>query len=196
MHSSDTTNNSGPAGALYARMSLRFQGSFLDVLMIKMAQQTMKAKLNYKPTSSIEVFYSGGAVSVSKEGHLACACQDDIKVALSYHELTCSALLCTVYVDSVLTSGRGQPVWGCHQNAVRGKHSKLASALPLALFGCCCKPCSRCSQAVFHLQDSEAVTALAFSPDGRHLFSASRSLQLKWWDPEQGTCLRSWKVCP
>ena len=45
-----------------------------------MAQQPMKAKLNYKPKLSIEVFYSGGAVSLSKNGHLACACQDDIKV--------------------------------------------------------------------------------------------------------------------
>lgn len=47
-----------------------------------MAQQPIKAKLNYKPKSSIEVFYSGGAVSLSKDGLLACACQDDIKVLL------------------------------------------------------------------------------------------------------------------
>ena len=47
-----------------------------------MAQQPMKAKLNYKPKSSIEVFYSGGAVSLSKHGLLACACQDDIKVLI------------------------------------------------------------------------------------------------------------------
>ena len=46
-----------------------------------MAQQQLKAKLNYKPTSSIEVFYSGGAVSLSNDGHIACACQDDVKVA-------------------------------------------------------------------------------------------------------------------
>ena len=45
-------------------------------------------------------------------------------------------------------------------------------------------------------QDSEAVTALAFSPNGKHLFSGMRSLQQKWWDVEQGTCLRSWKVAP
>ena len=48
-----------------------------------MAQQSMKAKLNYKPKSSIEVFYSGGAVSLSKNGLLACACQDDIKVSMT-----------------------------------------------------------------------------------------------------------------
>lgn len=47
-----------------------------------MAQQQLKAKLNYKPCSSIEVFYSGGAVSLSTNGHVACACQDDIKVVL------------------------------------------------------------------------------------------------------------------
>ncbi len=45
-----------------------------------MAQQQLKAKLNYKPKSSIEVFYSGGAVSLSIDGNVACACQDDIKV--------------------------------------------------------------------------------------------------------------------
>lgn len=56
-----------------------------------MAQQPMKAKLNYKPKSSIEVFYSGGAVSLSKNGLLACACQDDIKVSMASF---CSANLC------------------------------------------------------------------------------------------------------
>ena len=45
-----------------------------------MAQQQLKAKLNYKPGPSVEVFYSGGAVSLSVNGHVACACQDDIKV--------------------------------------------------------------------------------------------------------------------
>ncbi|KAL0037148.1 hypothetical protein WJX79_002653 [Trebouxia sp. C0005] len=100
-----------------------------------MAQQQLKAKLNYKPCSSIEVFYSGGAVSLSTNGHVACACQDDIKI-----------------VDS-------------HSGAVLK-----------TLVG-----------------DSEAITALAFSPEGKHLFSASRSLQLKWWSVEQATCLRTWK---
>ena len=47
-----------------------------------MAQQSVKAKLNYKPKSSIEVFYSGGAVSLSKHGLLACACQDEFKVLM------------------------------------------------------------------------------------------------------------------
>ncbi|KAL3146439.1 hypothetical protein ABBQ32_003118 [Trebouxia sp. C0010 RCD-2024] len=100
-----------------------------------MAQQPIKAKLNYKPKSSIEVFYSGGAVSLSKNGLLACACQDDIKI-----------------VDT------------------------LSGAVVNTLSG-----------------DSEGVSALAFSPSGKHLFSGSRSLQQKWWDVEQGTCLRSWK---
>ena len=46
----------------------------------------------------------------------------------------------------------------------------------------------------FLCQDSEAITALAFAPDGNSLFSASRSLQQKWWNIESGTCLRTWKV--
>lgn len=49
---------------------------------------------------------------------------------------------------------------------------------------------------VLPVQDSEAVTALAYGVNGKHLFSSSRSLQQKWWDVEEGTCLRSWKVCP
>lgn len=99
-----------------------------------MAQQ-LKPKLNYKAKSSIEVFYSGGAVSLSKHGLLACACQDDIKT-----------------VDS-------------HSGAV--------------------------TQTL--LGDSEAITALAFAPDGNSLFSASRSLQQKWWNVESGACLKTWK---
>lgn len=47
-----------------------------------MAQHQLKAKLNYRPKSSIEVFYSGGAVSLSNDGKSACACQDDIKVVV------------------------------------------------------------------------------------------------------------------
>ena len=44
------------------------------------------------------------------------------------------------------------------------------------------------------LQDSEPITALALSPDGRLLFSASRSLQQRCWSLESGQSLRSFKV--
>ena len=44
-----------------------------------------------------------------------------------------------------------------------------------------------------HVQDSEPVTALALSPDGRLLFAASRSLQLRCWSMESGQVLRSYK---
>lgn len=47
-----------------------------------MVQAQLKAKVNYKPKSSVEGFYSGGAVTLSTDGRLACACQDDIKVLL------------------------------------------------------------------------------------------------------------------
>lgn len=43
------------------------------------------------------------------------------------------------------------------------------------------------------LQDSEPVTALALSPDGRLLFAASRSLQLRCWSVESGQVLRSYR---
>ncbi|PRW60889.1 transducin beta 3 isoform A [Chlorella sorokiniana] len=41
--------------------------------------------------------------------------------------------------------------------------------------------------------DSEPVTALALSPDGRLLFAASRSLQLRCWSVESGEVLRSYR---
>lgn len=43
------------------------------------------------------------------------------------------------------------------------------------------------------LQDSEPVTAVALSPDGRLLFAASRSLQLRCWSLESGRAVRSYK---
>lgn len=41
--------------------------------------------------------------------------------------------------------------------------------------------------------DTEPVTALAFSPSGTRLYSASRSLQQKCWDVATGETLRSCK---
>ena len=42
-------------------------------------------------------------------------------------------------------------------------------------------------------QDSEPITALALSPDARHLYAASRSLQLRCWSLESGQVLRGYK---
>ena len=41
--------------------------------------------------------------------------------------------------------------------------------------------------------DSEPITALAFTPNARTLFTASRSLQTKRWDVASGEVSRSWK---
>ncbi|XP_038978693.1 transducin beta-like protein 3 [Phoenix dactylifera] len=41
--------------------------------------------------------------------------------------------------------------------------------------------------------DSEAVTALALSPDDRFLFSASHSRLIRVWDLSSLKCIRSWK---
>ena len=43
--------------------------------------------------------------------------------------------------------------------------------------------------------DSEAVTALALSPDSRLLFAAGHSRLIRVWDLATRTCIRSWKVC-
>jgi U3 small nucleolar RNA-associated protein 13 len=43
--------------------------------------------------------------------------------------------------------------------------------------------------------DSETVTAIALSSsNGKSLFVASRSLQIKHWDLTSQSCLRTWKV--
>ncbi len=43
--------------------------------------------------------------------------------------------------------------------------------------------------------DSETVTAIALSSsDGKSLFVASRSLQIRHWDLTSQSCLRTWKV--
>lgn len=42
--------------------------------------------------------------------------------------------------------------------------------------------------------DTEAVTALALSPDDKKLFSASHSRQIMVWDLSTLKCVRSWKV--
>jgi hypothetical protein len=64
--------NLGCIGAICAIASV--QCTF-DTL--KMSQQ----KLNYKLKSKLEVFYTGGALALSRDGKtLACACADEVKV--------------------------------------------------------------------------------------------------------------------
>ncbi|GJN01877.1 hypothetical protein PR202_ga19179 [Eleusine coracana subsp. coracana] len=42
--------------------------------------------------------------------------------------------------------------------------------------------------------DSEAITALALSPDSRHLFAAGHSRLVRVWDIASRACIRSWKL--
>jgi U3 small nucleolar RNA-associated protein 13 len=42
--------------------------------------------------------------------------------------------------------------------------------------------------------DSEAITALALSPDSRLIFAAGHSRLIRVWDLASRTCIRSWKV--
>lgn len=41
--------------------------------------------------------------------------------------------------------------------------------------------------------DTEPVTALAFSPSGKRLYSASRSLQQQCWDVSSESQVRAWR---
>ena len=50
------------------------------------------------------------------------------------------------------------------------------------------------ADGVTHAQDSEPITAVAWSSDGGSVYTASRSLQQKRWDVGAGACRRSWKA--
>ena len=45
-----------------------------------MANRGLKPKSIYRPSSRLEVFYTGGATCISSNGVLACACNDEVKV--------------------------------------------------------------------------------------------------------------------
>jgi U3 small nucleolar RNA-associated protein 13 len=45
------------------------------------AAEKLQAKVTYKPSAKLEVFYTGGPARISKDGKfLACACHEDVKV--------------------------------------------------------------------------------------------------------------------
>ena len=46
-----------------------------------MTSRLLKPKTAYRPCARLEVFYTGGSVCMSGSGLLACACNDEIKVA-------------------------------------------------------------------------------------------------------------------
>lgn len=45
-------------------------------------KEQLQAKVTYKPTAKLEVFYTGGPARISKDGKiLVCACQEEVKVS-------------------------------------------------------------------------------------------------------------------
>ena len=45
------------------------------------AATQLQLKANYRPTSKLQVFYTGGAARVTRDGKLlACTCTDEVKV--------------------------------------------------------------------------------------------------------------------
>lgn len=87
--------------------------------------QHIKAKLNYRPKSSLEVFYSGGAVSLCKTGLLACACQDDIKVHLPRSEMLGNPCFPPGQALVRLAADRRHPQWSCYQDSVWGEPRRV-----------------------------------------------------------------------
>jgi U3 small nucleolar RNA-associated protein 13 len=45
-----------------------------------MAAAPARAKTVYRPQARLEVFYTGGPAQLSRDGLLACACGDEVKV--------------------------------------------------------------------------------------------------------------------
>ena len=56
-----------------------------------MANRAPKLKTAYRPSATLEVFYTGGAACLSSQGNLlACACSDEVKVSGCHR--TCTLL--------------------------------------------------------------------------------------------------------
>ncbi len=55
-----------------------------------MVAEQLQPKLTYRIKSKLEVFYTGGAAVVTRDGKfLACACADEIKVWTIYNHAQC-----------------------------------------------------------------------------------------------------------
>ena len=115
---------------------------------------------------------------MSGSGVLACACNDEIKVmqgnGMIYSSLSpypYQSLLEQSNSCIVLRKLRIRISYGIVQ-LVDAASGEVKATLP---------------------GDTEPVTALAFSPSGKRLYSASRSLQQQCWDVSSETQIRAWK---
>jgi WD40 repeat protein len=155
-----------------------------------MTSRGQKLKTVYRPSATLEVFYTGGAVCASGQGLVACACSDEIKVIAIR---SASSVCLTMYVSRT---------YRCINCMSRRLGSTSFQYFPRS------EPESRFCSDLLPRQlvepatssvtrtlpgDTEPVTALAFSPSGNRLYSASRSLQQHCWDVSNGAAVRSWK---
>jgi U3 small nucleolar RNA-associated protein 13 len=149
-----------------------------------MANRQLKLKTAYRPSARLEVFYTGGAACLSSQGLLACACSDEVKVL----HITSLARIVALHPPAAAVRGslRSSDLvaisWLSSCAAVAQIVNVETGAVLATLAG-----------------DTEPVTALAWSPSGSRLYSASRSLQQRCWEVPAGggdapaAPVRSWR---
>jgi WD40 repeat protein len=165
-----------------------------------------RTKTTYRPFAKLEKFYTGGSVHLTvDESALVCVCADEVKVRPG-NNLRVSL--------SAAPQTRGRPASsGCilasdsSLNAICkqvGSYTTLADSRWFPLEPGLRRSSMHPATQVVDLAsgattqtlpgDTEPVTAIAVSPNGKHIFSASRSLTSKAWDLATGTCFRTWRV--
>lgn len=166
------------------------------------------AKTNYRIESSLEVFYTGGPAALFPDGdRLACACGDETKVLGGQGVCACRSKTCVNTHDGYfqpwqiidLETGavlRSLPGVGCalgQGSGTRERTHALAECMLSTLHSSVSSSVTRALTSFFSTpQDSEPVTALAISPDGRTVFSASRALLLRAWSAETGKVVQTY----
>ena len=182
-----------------------------------------RSKTTYRPFARLDHFYTGGSVCLdAAEGAAACPCGDEVKVRRAAPEIAVAIALAyisargscmrTVYSSLVLIFLLCRSVFRLlilHRTLSQAMYITCVALLPALraqLHACTFRIAPT---AVRHVQivelasgavthtfagDAEPITALAVSPNGKHLFTSSRSLASKAWDLQSGACFRTWRV--
>ncbi|EIE25517.1 WD40 repeat-like protein, partial [Coccomyxa subellipsoidea C-169] len=137
-----------------------------------MSNRGLKLKSTYRPSSKLEVFYTGGASCISSKGLLACSCNDEVKLVDPISGSVTSTL-----------AGDSEPV-----TALAFSHSGNR------LYGASRSLQQRCwdtsNNAVLRSWKGHKgpVLALAVDPSGGLLASASADRSCRVWDTDGFYC--------